>query len=60
MLSKIGSQKPASVVVWLCQKPTIPRPRGGTAMARVASLFSQLLHNVPLIGFSALIKEYGY
>ncbi|CAO0820515.1 hypothetical protein DFAR_1650006 [Desulfarculales bacterium] len=43
----------------LCQKPTIPRPREGKAMVRVASLFSHLLHHVPRTGFSALVKEYG-
>ncbi|CAO0823711.1 hypothetical protein DFAR_3850019 [Desulfarculales bacterium] len=45
-----------SVVVWLCQKPTIPRPRKDKAMVRVASLFRHLLHHFPRTEFAALVK----
>ncbi|CAO0819745.1 hypothetical protein DFAR_1110015 [Desulfarculales bacterium] len=48
-----------NVVVWLCQKLTIPRPREGKAMVRVASLFSQLRHHFPRTEFAALVKEHS-
>ncbi|CAO0822703.1 hypothetical protein DFAR_3240016 [Desulfarculales bacterium] len=48
-----------SVVVWFCQKPTILRPKEGKTMARVASLFSQLLHYFLRAEFAALAKEHG-
>ncbi|CAO0821735.1 hypothetical protein DFAR_2590033 [Desulfarculales bacterium] len=47
------------VVVWRCQKPTIPRSREGTAMVRVASLFRQLLHDFPRTKFADLVKKHG-
>ncbi|CAO0819982.1 hypothetical protein DFAR_1260035 [Desulfarculales bacterium] len=45
--------------MWSFQKPTIPLPREGKAMVRVASLFSQLLHNFPRTEFTALVTEHG-
>ncbi|CAO0823882.1 hypothetical protein DFAR_3990007 [Desulfarculales bacterium] len=37
-------------------KPTIPRPREGKAMVRIASLFNQRRHHFPLTEFAALVK----
>ncbi|CAO0823824.1 hypothetical protein DFAR_3950002 [Desulfarculales bacterium] len=48
-----------SVVVWFCQKPTIPRPRKGKVTVRVASLVSQLLYHFPRTEFAALVKKRG-
>ncbi|CAO0819667.1 hypothetical protein DFAR_1050026 [Desulfarculales bacterium] len=45
--------------MWFCQKPTIPRPREGKAMVRIASLFSQLLHHFPRTEFFALVEKHG-
>ncbi|CAO0824183.1 hypothetical protein DFAR_470004 [Desulfarculales bacterium] len=45
--------------MWSYRKPKRPRPRKGKAIVRVASLFSQLLHDFPRTEFAALVKEYG-